>query len=153
MNEKQKESSTLALQETRTTVYVFVGKSRSIHDSERHFPDMFFTMADLKLLCLVVCIVATLSESPILITATIADEKARQGVWRTYSAGKRADPFHRGYRVPDGFSDASKIPTEVLNLLKLPPSSSVEPLQMMIDLVMSNFFGKEVLKEKKNQNL
>lgn len=53
----------------------------------------------------------------------------------------------------DGIADASKLPTEVLNILQRPASFLKEPTQTMFDLVMCAVPGDDALVEKKNQNL
>lgn len=49
-------------------------------------------------------------------------------------------------------ADASNIPREVLNVLKRPASSLVQPLHIMFDLITSISSEEKVLKEKKNRN-
>lgn len=52
-----------------------------------------------------------------------------------------------------GLSEASKIPTHVLNVLEQPAPSSAEQFQTIFDLVMFTFPAEEVLKEVENRNL
>lgn len=53
----------------------------------------------------------------------------------------------------DGFAESLKIPTEMLNVLERPVSSSVYPWQTMIGLIMSIFPGEEAQKEEEKRTL
>lgn len=57
------------------------------------------------------------------------------------------------FAVLDGFADPSKIPAEVLNVLEQPASLRVEPLQTLLDLIISTPTTEKVLEEEKNRNL
>lgn len=67
-------------------------------------------------------------------------------IWRTYFAEERVDLFPRRHTVRDRIANASKIPTEVVNVLGLPPLVSVKPLQATFDLVSSSFPQEKVQK-------
>lgn len=51
----------------------------------------------------------------------------------------------------DKFSDALKIPKEVLRLSERPLSFLVKPFQTMFKLIMITFHGEKVLKKKNNR--
>lgn len=68
-----------------------------------------------------------------------------------YFAERRAELCHRGPVVLDGFADASKIRTEVVNLLKRSASFSVSTLLTTSDLVMVTIPGDERLKKDKRR--
>lgn len=53
----------------------------------------------------------------------------------------------------DGFSDALRIPTEILNVLERQASFLAEPSQSMFKLVLSIFPLEEELREEKNPSL
>lgn len=65
---------------------------------------------------------------------------------------KKPELLARGYAVLDRFAVASKILTDVLNMLEPQALFSVEPLQIMFDLVIFNFTAEEVLREKETRN-
>lgn len=66
---------------------------------------------------------------------------------------KKLELFHHGYAVLNGFADASKFWTEVLNMLEQLASFLVESMQTVFGLVISAFPGEDVLKDEKNRNL
>lgn len=125
-----------------------------------HHLCVFFTEADAKFFGSLACVLATLSKLCLILSeaqnlklVAIAGKISVQGIWITYFTGRRAKLFYHGYGVLDGFADATKILTEVLNELERPASHPVDPLQKMFDLVMSPFPDEEVLKEKENRKL
>lgn len=65
---------------------------------------------------------------------------------------EKAQLFTRRYVVLNAILYASKIWTEVLNVLKGSASPSVNLSQTMFDLVMYTLPREEVLKERKSKN-
>lgn len=114
MHEKQKDSNRLQQQELELQFKSVSAYLKACMISNDLRATVFFTAADLKFLRSVVCMVATpcklcllLTETQISVLAAIAEEKCRQGIWRMYYAGNRAELFHSGYAVVDGFADDS----------------------------------------------
>lgn len=70
-----------------------------------------------------------------------------------YFAGKTAELFHRAYAVLDGFEDASRILTDMLNVLERPPLFLVEPLQKKFNVFISTLPVEERLNENESWNL
>lgn len=76
-----------------------------------------------------VCIIATLFKlyslfPEVLVSKLAANvrKKSRQGIWSANCARKKAELFYRDYAALDRNANASKSPTEVMNVLKRPAS-------------------------------
>lgn len=103
------------------------GISTSVHETEIPLRQFFLTAEGVRFLRNVVCTVATFSSlrssfpnAQSLKIAAMPEKKSSQAIWRMLFSGKGDELFHSGYTVLGGFTDASEIPTAVLNVLERP---------------------------------
>lgn len=160
MYDERKNSGGVPQHVAVSSVHVYDGVSATVMILTDYRGSPLFAAAVTRFPHSVVFIVATLSElytvlfeAEILELPAIAAKKGTEVIWKAYFAGRRADLLLCGYAVLDGFAESSKVPAEVFNVLEQPPYFSVEPLQTVFDLVISNGLGKEVLEEENKWNL